>query len=290
MEGRSLQRFASPLRAWAQRLPFAALAAAAVVLMVLGKADTVLVERARTAVTDAVTPILEALAVPVAAVTRAIDGIGKFADLPGEMARLERDRDRLLQWEALARRLEAENRELRGLLSMATDPKLGYITARVVGDTGGPFFRALLVAAGRRDGAREGQSAVTGEGLVGRTIEVGERSARLLLLTDTNSRVPVIVERARERAILAGDNSDRPRLLYLSVDADVAVGDRVVTSGHDKVFVSGLPVGVVSEVRGGIVEVEPFVDWARIDYVRLLDYELPRVLLAPLGEDTGAPR
>lgn len=289
--GDPLLRFASPLKAWAHRVPVAGLAALAVALMIFAKADAVLLERARVVVTDALTPVLAALATPTARLTRAIDNFSRYADLPGEIARLQEERDKLLQWQAIARRLEAENHELHRLLNLALDPRLGYVTARVVGDTGGTFFRSLIVAAGAREGVRKGQPAVAGEGLAGRVVEVGQRSARLLLITDINSRVPVIVERSRERAVLAGVNSDRPQLLYLSADADVVLGDRVVTSGHSDIFVPGLPVGVVAGVAEGIVEVEPFVDWERMEFVRLVDYELPRVLLAPVGEDgAGEPR
>jgi rod shape-determining protein MreC len=59
----------------------------------------------------------------------------------------------------------------------------------------------------------------------------------------------------------------------------------VVTSGSGGVFVAGLPVGLISAVVGSAVVVQPFVDWDRLDYVRLVDYELPRALLAPVGSD-----
>jgi len=142
---------------------------------------------------------------------------------------------------------------------------------------------SLLVVAGARDGVAKGQAVITGEGLVGRVVEAGERSARVLLITDINSRIPVVVQRTGDRALLAGDNSPYPRLLYLSPDAVVLVGDQVVTSGHGGVFIPGLPVGRVRAVTDDAVEVEPYVDWDRIEYVRLLDYELPGILLQPPG-------
>ncbi len=283
--GGSFQHYTSPVRAWLQKVPVAALLALAVLVMVLGKADTVLIERVRAAINDAVTPALAVLAEPIAAVTRAVDNVARYTNLPGELARLEEERNRLRHWEAAARRLEGENRELRRLLNLAVDPNLRYISARVVADTGGAFVRSLLVAAGGRDGVAKGQAAVTGEGLIGRVIEVGQRSARILLITDINSRVPILVERSRERAVVAGDNSSRLRLTYLARDADVTPGDRIVTSGHGGVFVPGLPVGVVSAIQDGIVYIQPFADWDRIEYVRMIDYELPRALLGPIGED-----
>lgn len=272
--------FASPLKAWIQRFTFVLLVGAAFVLMMVGKADTVIVERARTAFGDVMTPVLDALSRPTAAVVGAADSVRELADIRAENARLREELARLQRWESAARQLDAENQALRQILKLAPDPRLSYVTARVVGDYGGAFVRSVLLAAGTRDGVAKGQAAITGDGLVGRVIEAGERSARLLLLTDINSRVPVLIERTRDRALVAGDNSSMLRLLYLPLDAEPVAGDRVVTSGHGGVYVPGIPVGVITRVVEGTVEVQPFVDWDRLEYVRLLNYEMPGMLLS----------
>jgi rod shape-determining protein MreC len=170
---------------------------------------------------------------------------------------------------------------------MVPDPRLRFITARVVGDQGGAFARSVLVNAGSRDGVAKGQVAVTAEGVAGRVAEVGLRSSRVLLLTDINSRVPVLVGSARDRAIMAGDNTGRPRLLYLAAGTEIRPGDRVVTSGHGGVFPPGLPVGIVTQASETALRVQPFVDWAHVEYLRLADYELPSLLLSP--GDGGGP-
>ena len=110
------------------------------------------------------------------------------------------------------------------------------------------FVRSLLVLAGKSDGVIKGQAAVTGQGLVGRVTAVGERASRVLLVTDINSRIPVRVDRTRERAVLAGNNSSSPSLIYLPPETGVQVGDRIVTSGHGGVFPKGIPVGIVTVV------------------------------------------
>jgi rod shape-determining protein MreC len=147
--------------------------------------------------------------------------------------------------------------------------------------------RTALLNAGRRDGVEKGQSAVTGAGLAGRVIETGERSSRLLLLTDLNSRVPVTLEASRWRGILAGDNTARPRLLFLPNSAEVAVGDRVVSSGDGGVAPPGLPIGVVAQIAEGEIRVQPFVDWDRLEYLSVVRFELPRL---PPPARHGGPR
>ena len=259
--------------------------------MLLGKADTVLVERARSAITDAVAPVLELVARPVASLSAVIESVGELADLRAQNAALTRENERLRNWQVVAQRLEAENEALRQTTYMVPDSGLRFVTARVIGDPGGAFARSVLVNAGARDGVEKGQAAITSDGLAGRVAQVGVRSARVLLLTDINSRIPVLVGTGRERAILAGDNTKQPRLRYLLPSAVIQPGDHVVTSGHGGVFPPGLPVGVVTQASESSIRVQPFVDWAHMEILRLADYELPRTLLPADGHRyRGPPR
>lgn len=277
----SVLRFATPLKALIQRFAFLALVATTFGLMLLGKADMVLVEGIRTTATDAVAPILDAFSRPAATVGRIVDRARELAALREENARLREQNERLLQWQQVARKLEAENRTLRGLLRLAPDPSVSFISARVIADSGGAFARSLLINAGARDGVRKGQAVVTGEGLVGRIAAVGDRSARVLLITDLNSRIPVVVDSTRERAVLAGDNSDRPQLQRLGIDARVWPGERIVTSGHGGAFPPGLPVGIVASVTETEIRVQPYVEWSRLEYVRVVDFGLDGILAPP---------
>ena len=287
LRGGSALRLASA-KAWLHRFTFVLLFGASLALMVLGKSESPIVERARLTVTDAVTPILNGLSRPLASIRQAYDNAREFLDLREENAVLREQQARLVQWQSVARQLEAENRALRDLLKFAPDRAASFVTARVVADNGGAFVRSVLVAAGSRDGLHKGDAAVTGEGLVGRVAEVGERSARVLLLTDINSRIPVVIERSRDQGILAGDNSDNPRLLYLSHGSQLVPGDRVVTSAAGGAFPPGLPVGVVKSTDTGGAVVELFVDWDHMEYLRLLDYRLTGVLQGDSAEPAGA--
>ncbi len=284
---------ATPIRAWAQRSAFVFFFALAIVLLVLGRASTPAVERVRTAVNDAIAPVLELATSPVATVSDAIVSGRELMEVRATNEALRQENERLLQWRAAAQRLEDENRMLRELNELTIEPRTRYITARVIGDQGGAFVRSVLVSAGARDGVAKGQAALTGRGLAGRVAETGRRAARILLVTDMNSRVPVLVGNARDRAVLAGDNSPNPELLYFSPGVQIRVGDRVVTSGHGGAFPSGLPIGVVTDVRENDVRVEPYVDWSHLEFLRLVDYELPRILSSPedgLVKGGGLPR
>jgi rod shape-determining protein MreC len=133
----------------------------------------------------------------------------------------------------------------------------------------------------------KGQAAITGAGLVGRVLEVGKRASRVLLLTDISARVPVVVERTRDQAVLAGNNSDNPELRYLPRDVDIKVGDRIVTSGVGGNFPAGLPVGEVMRVASGRILVQLYAQLDRMEYLRLVNYSLPGILFEDLGVDTS---
>lgn len=274
----NILRMTAPLRGFAHRFAYVFLLAAALGILLLGRADPQIFQRARTAVTDITAPVLDALSRPAVTISHLVAEARELARLREENIILRAENERLLKWQNAARTLLAENRQLHELLNFTPTQDATSVTARVIGDSGGAFVRSLLVNAGRGDGVSKGNAALSGKGLLGRVAEVGERSARVLLINDLNSRIPVVIERSRERAILAGDNSVTPRLLYLPVTTSVQVGDRVVTSGHGGAFPVGLPVGVVSAISDEGVRVTPFADATNIEYVRLMDFGLDGIL------------
>jgi len=246
--------------------------------MLIGKADTILVERARMLVNDAVTPILRVMAEPAAAVSQFVNNLQELATIREQNTELREANRRLLEWQAVAQKLENENRQLRDLLSTVDNSKARSITARVVADSGGVFVQSILITAGSRDGVGKGQAVITSEGLAGRVTEAGFRSSRVLLITDINSRIPVRVGEAGDRAILSGDNSSRPRLIYLGLRSAAVPGDRIVTSGDAGAFPPGIPVGRVAAVDDIKVVVEPFVNRHRLQYVGVLDFGLTGII------------
>ena len=268
-------RAAAPVRAALQRFGFVALLGLAATLMAMDRADVGAARALRAVLVDAAAPVLDALSRPVESANAAIAEIGALMSLRAENAELREANARLRGWESAARALEQENAALRRAARLAAERLPVFVTGRVVGDSGSAFVRTLLVAAGARDGVAKGQAAITADGVVGRVVDVGRRASRVLLITDLNSRVPVLLERSRQRAILAGDNGALARLDYLPGGAAPAVGERVVTSGHGGLMPPGLPVGVVARAEANEVRVRPLAEFGRIDYVRLVAWTPP---------------
>lgn len=265
-------RLSIPVRQSLARLTLPALVAAAFGVILLGKAEPRLTERARMALADAMTPIYGVLAEPVAGLRRAGDAVAGVFAMARENARLRRENESLRRWQSVALALDNENAQLKANLHWLPDAAPTYVTARVVADAGGVYARAVLLSAGANHGIAKGQIALDGRGLVGRVTEIGARSVRVLLITDINSRIPVVLENSRARAILVGTNGSRPRLLYWPEETPPVQGERVVTSAEANVFPAGLPVGVVQYAARNLPEVEPLARLDRLEMVRLFDY------------------
>ena len=246
--------------------------------MVLSQAEPRMVETLRVGVADTVSPIFSFFSQPVATLAGGADELEDLLTVHARNERLQLDNAQLRKWQAVAEQLGHENNALRGLLKVIPDPRARFVTARVIADSAGPFVHMVLVNAGQSHGVRGGQAVVNHEGLVGRVLEAGEHAARILLLTDLNSRIPVVLEASRDRTILRGDNSPYPHLAFLATDARVKPGDRVVTSGEGGMFPPALAVGIVSSVDEGRAVVQPFVVWERLEYVTILDYVVPGIL------------
>ncbi|MGE3738627.1 MAG: rod shape-determining protein MreC [Geminicoccaceae bacterium] len=266
-------RSGGPPRALRGRVSLALLVGLSLALLTVGKLELPIAATAGNALRDAVVPVLAVLQRPIDQLRH---GMAELSDLLGVRAENRRLRDenrRLLARDAEAAWLAEENRSLRRMLAVreraAESPRL---TARIVGDSQGTFVRALLLDAGSEQGVSVGMAALAPEGLIGRVVDVGRRSARVLLVTDFNSRIPVVVAGAGDQAVLEGDNSPLPLLRFLPLNPGLSDGDRVLTSGRGGMLPPGLPIGrIMSAGADGKARVRPLVDWSRLDHVVLLD-------------------
>jgi rod shape-determining protein MreC len=256
------------------RLTLPVLILVSLALILLGRASPAVGERARTTLSDALAPLYGVLDAPFSAMRDIGADLADTFTLRAENARLRRENDRLRPWYDVAMALDAENATLKANLHWVPDPTLSYVTARVVADAGGVYARSVLLSIGPNNTVRKGQIALDASGLVGRVTEVGARSARVLLLTDMNSRIPVMLEGSRAPAILVGGNSPYPRLMYLPEGTKPAEGERVITSAVAQAFPAGLLVGTVHYSDSGVPEVDPAAHLERLEIVRIFDYGL----------------
>ncbi len=175
------------------RLTLPVLLVVSLALILIGRAAPSVGERARTTLSDGLAPIYFAVSVPLTAVRSAVADVARTFSLRTENQVLRQENERLRHWYDVAMALDAENATLKANLHWVPDPNLSYVTARVVADAGGVYARSVLISIGPNHAVRKGQIALDASGLVGRVTEVGARSARVLLLTAINSRIPVVL-------------------------------------------------------------------------------------------------
>src|SRR3954470_5504778 len=268
------------------RLTLPVLIVVSFAMMLLGKADALLAERARTALADSLAPIYAVLAAPLGRAHVAFNEVVGLWDMRDENARLREENEKLRRWQTIALALDAENQRLKASLRWIPDPEGSFVTARVVADAGGVYARAVLLSVGPNHTIRKGEIAVDERGLIGRVTEVGARTARVLLLTDLNSRIPVTLETSRAHAILIGTNGSRPRLLYWPEGVMPQEGERIVTSAEANAFPANLPIGTVRYSSTGAPEVEPAAMLQKLEIVRIFDFGLTSTPPEPASRPT----
>lgn len=160
----------------------------------------------------------------------------------------------------------------------ALQPKSG-IVAQIIGRDPSSWFKSLMVDKGQAAGIKKDMVAIGVGGVAGRVIDVSAQTARILLITDPNSAVDVLIQRSRAQGILEGNVEDYCILKYVPKAEDIQVGDKVLTSGIGGIFPKGLMIGTVRRVdkkRAGIfqyVEVSPAVDFVKLEELLIIHGE-----------------
>jgi rod shape-determining protein MreC len=227
---------------------------------------------------------------PLRAGESVFDRIGAMWDEAGRIQHLEQENRDLRTWRDLAQRLAERNARYEALLRMPRDA-FGEgadvehsIAAQLVLDSGGPFMRTLVANAGAVHGVKVGYIAVNENGLIGRVVSVGQQTSRVLMLDDYNSRIPVLGEGSRVRAVLAGQAShppelytapfqpQSPRLDFIVGAQNLREGERMITSGDGGLYPRGIPVGLAHRDGDGQWHVALAAAQRPIDFVRIFPY------------------
>jgi rod shape-determining protein MreC len=268
------------------RLMLGALVVMLLGLFLLWRIDSPRLERLRMEITDRVIPNFATITAPVTSAVNILRSARSYTRIYQQNQELRRELQQMKAWKEAALQREQENARLLDLNNVRLDPKFTKITGVVLADSGSPFRQTVLLNVGRRDGIVDGWAAIDGIGLVGRIAGVGERTSRVILLTDTSSRIAVSIESNGQRAMIVGDNTSRPPLEFLEDPETVRPGDRVVTSGDGGVFPSGLLVGQVTQTQSGRLRVRLAADMQRLEFLRVVRHQ-PREPISTAGDLIG---
>lgn len=258
--------FATPVR----RVLIAVLVLVLLGLFMVWRIDGPRAERMRAAFVDRVVPGFDWALLPVTKLTQMAAGFQSYARIYEQNQELRRELQKMAAWKEAAVQLEQENAKLLSQNSVRIDPALTYVSGVVLTDSGTAFRQSVLLNVGARDGIVDGWATMDGLGLVGRISGVGERTSRVMLLTDPSSRLPVSILPSGQHALLTGDNTQLPALDFIERPEEVRPGDRVVSSGDGGLFPAGLPVGQVALASDGRLRVRMAADYGRLEFLRVL--------------------
>ncbi len=240
------------------------------VLIFVGKADMLAVRTVQTSVSGIFAPLFDVVAAPVRAIETMFEGMRTVASLREETVRLRAENERLKRWQRRSEILESENRQLRTVLGAVIPADRQAVTARAIAAPGSSFLHTMMITHGRDKRIHRGDPVVTADGLVGYIIEVGKRHSWVLMLSDVNSRIPILLSTSSWPGLAIGQNSDMLSLSFLPLEAEPKENELVLTSGHGEILPPGLPVGRVARGGGRDFYIQPVVDLRRVAFVSIL--------------------
>lgn len=191
----------------------------------------------------------------------------------GELLRLRSEVARMSLQQMLHEESQRENNRLRLLLDLSANEPHTIAVARVISRSAGKWADAVIIDKGRDNGVRKDMAVMSSEGLVGKTVEVHDGHAIVLLIDNTRFSAGVRFKKQRTEAIFSGAMRGRGSLRYVSTEVPVQEGDELITSGLGGMFPSGIPVATVTSVYTDERELfheitaRPIADTSRIEEV-----------------------
>lgn len=246
-----------------------------IVIFIIWRVDSPRVERFRLMLIDRFLPSSEWVMAPLTRTVNVIQDFQSYQSLYDQNQQLRRELQQMKSWKEAALQLEQENARLLDLNKLQLDAQLTWISGIVRADSGSPFRQSVLLNVGGQDGIQNGWAAMDGLGLVGRIAGVGEKTSRVILLTDPYSQIPAVIQPSRENALVVGDNTSDPLVDFIDNADLVRAGDRIVTSGNGGVLPPGLLIGQLVVDPNGRLRARLSADYERLEYLRVLrDYSV----------------
>lgn len=255
--------------------PLAFIGIAAIIIIsfsffILWRIDNPRAELIRIAVIDKIVPNLDWAITPATKVSQMAQNFQNYKRLYDQNQELRNELQKMRSWREAALQLEQENARLLDLNKVKLNPKLNYVSGKILVDSGNIFRQSAIINLGSLDGIVEGWAAMDGLGLVGRISGVGKKTSRVLFLTDTSSNVPVLIKPSNQRAILSGDNSIQPNLLFIENNKQIQPGDRILTSGDGGVFPANLLIGQISLNNLNQFKAQLSANFSGLEYLRII--------------------
>ena len=223
----------------------------------------------RSLVKDSIYRISVIASAPLRGISNTSGFISNHINLYKDYKTLKSDYENLKNKDYASDFLTLENNQLRKLIEEQVESQANLVSARVIIDKQSPYLNSFIINIGTNKGIKNGMAVLDGKNFIGRTVDVNFFSSRVLLVSDFNSKIPVIVEPSGQHAILSGKNKKKPTLDYLPKNHSVSNGNKVYTSGKEGIFLSGIPIGEAA-IENKEAKAELFSDLGQITFVNVM--------------------
>ena len=162
-----------------------------------------------------------------------------------------------------------ENRQLRKLLDEQVASSDNLVSSRVMSDKRSPYLNSFIINGGSNKKIKNGMAVLNGKNFIGRIVDVNYFSSRVLLVSDLNSKIPVVIEPEGYHAILSGTGKAKPVLEFLPENHTAQSGNKVYTSGKEGIFSPGIPIGEIISTGNKKILVSLFSDLTQVTFVNI---------------------
>ena len=276
----SLLRLTSYAKATARGFSTSILICLSLLLLILGKIDEKSLNVIKSYFIDISSAVLSILGKPLDSISTGLVEINSFVNIYSLNKDLKIENQSLYKWKDLAQKLIVENETLKKQLNAVTKIPYPVKTAEVIANTAGSYVKTITINVGAKQGIKIGNPVINNWGMIGRVIQVGKNSSRVLLTVDINSQIPVYFEKTKHRAILVGKNSDLLELKFFNARANLINKDRLLTSGDGGLLPRGVSVGTYYEginLNRETIKILPSRNWDKLTKISVIIFDKSKI-------------
>ena len=251
-----------------QRFSLFALVVLSVVLLFTETIETQPLNYLRSFIKDTIYRGSVIVSMPSEGLKVAFNFVKGHTNLHNENIKLKEENTRLKDQHYDPGFLIFENNQLRKLLDDQIASPINLVSSRVMLDKQSPYLNSFIINSGNNKGITNGMAALDGKNFIGRIVDVNFFSSRVLLVSDLNSKIPVLIEPTGHHAILSGTGKTEPILEFLPENHKIQTGNKVYTSGKEGIFPPGIPVGEV-RVDADKIFVSLFSDISQVTFITI---------------------
>jgi len=251
-----------------QKFSLIALIILSITLIFLESLDLKPLKYFRSFIHDTIYRASYVVSVPSNSIENFSGSIKEHVNLYSNYNRLKKENEELKNNISKSDYLELENKQLRKLIEEQISSSSNLVSARVMLDEQSPYLESFIINVGANKSIKNGMAVLDGKNFIGRIVDVNFFSSRVLLISDLNSKIPVVTEPSAHQGILSGHGNKKPTIEYLPTNHNVQNGDKVFTSGKEGIFSPGIPIGSITK-EDNEIKVLLFSDLSQVNFINI---------------------